>query len=120
MNLLARPGAAPPRGVPVEDFPRPASTEQREMPPALPAESAVMMPSIAAASGGKVPGGIKAATVGTTVYLLPAEHKRVRRLALDLDIPSVHELLLLGLDRLLAEQGQPPLARYSPPRPRKG
>jgi len=67
-----------------------------------------------------VAGGIKAATIGTTVYLLPAEHKRVRRLALDMDAPSVHELLLLGLDRLLAEQGQPPIARYSQPRPKKG
>jgi hypothetical protein len=58
--------------------------------------------------------------VGTTVYLLPHEHKRVRRLALDLDVPSVHELLLLGLDRLLADRGEPPVQRYSPPRPRKG
>jgi hypothetical protein len=67
-----------------------------------------------------VAGGIKAATIGTTVYLLPAEHKRVRRLALDMDAPSVHELLLLGLDRLLVERGQPPIARYSQPRPKKG
>ena len=57
--------------------------------------------------------------MGTTVYLLPREHKRVRRLALDMDVPSVHELLLLGLDRLLAEQGGPPIERYSQPRPRK-
>ena len=65
-------------------------------------------------------GGIKSATVGTTVYLLPREHKRVRRLALDMDVPSVHELLLIGLDRLLAERGEPPIERYSPPRPKKG
>ena len=39
--------------------------------------------------------GIKAATIGTTLYLLPAEHKRVRRFALDMDVPTVHELLLL-------------------------
>ncbi|CAA9322926.1 MAG: hypothetical protein AVDCRST_MAG40-1551, partial [uncultured Gemmatimonadaceae bacterium] len=67
--------------------------------------------------GGK--NGIKAATMGTTVYLLPREHKRVRRLALDMDVPSVHELLLLGLDRLLAERGEPSIERYSQPRPRK-
>ncbi len=65
-------------------------------------------------------GGIKNATVGTTLYLLPREHKRVRRLALDMDVPSVHELLLMGLDRLLAERGDPPIERYSPPRPKKG
>jgi len=68
----------------------------------------------------RAPGGIKAATIGTTLYLLPAEHKRVRRLALDMDVPTVHELLLLGLDRLLAEQGEPPVERYSLPRPKKG
>ncbi len=54
------------------------------------------------------------------MYLLPKEHKRVRRLALDMDVPSVHELLLMGLDRLLAEWGEPPIERYSPPRPKKG
>ena len=57
---------------------------------------------------------------GKTVYLLPSEYKRVRRLALELDVASMHELLLLGLDRLLAEQGEPPLVRYSLPRPKKG
>ena len=109
-NLLARPGAAPARSVPIEDFPRPA--------PAAPAGA----PSTSAPPGHaeRTPGGIKAATIGTTVYLLPSEHKRVRRLALDLDVASVHELLLLGLDKLLAEQGEPPLVRYSPPRPKKG
>lgn len=65
-------------------------------------------------------GGIKAATIGTTVYLLPEEHKRVKRLALDLDIPSVHELILMGLDRLLEERGERRLERYSQPRPKKG
>jgi hypothetical protein len=68
----------------------------------------------------RAPGGIKEATVGLTVYLLPREHKRVRRLALDMDVPSVHELLLLGLDRLLTERGERPIERYSPPRPVKG
>lgn len=111
-NLLARPGAAPARGVPVEDFPRQIANGQPG-----PLEIAAAPRPVAAE---RVPGGIKAATIGTTVYLLPTEHKRVRRLALDLDIASVHELLLLGLDRLLDERGEPPLARYSLPRPKKG
>ena len=115
-NLLARPGGAPLRSVPVEDFPRSPPVKQPETSPALP----VMPSAPAITSTEKPPGGIKAATVGTTVYLLPSEHKRVRRLALDLDVPSVHELLLLGLDRLLAERGDPPLARYSLPRAKKG
>jgi hypothetical protein len=108
-GLLARPGAAPARTTPLEDLPRPALVP----PPSTPA-------SEASGPQGRPGGGIKAATVGTTVYLLPREHKRVRRLALDLDIPSVHELLLTGLDRLLAERGELPVERYSPPRPRKG
>ena len=77
------------------------------------------MPAAAPGPQERAAGGIKAATIGTTVYLLPREHKRVRRLALDLDVPSVHELLLTGLDRLLAENREPPLERYSPPRPKK-
>lgn len=106
-GLLARPGGAPARTTAVEDLPRPLPPPRTEGPakPTSPEEKS---------------GGIKASTIGTTVYLLPKQHKRVRRLALELDVPSVHELLLLGLDRLLAEQGEPPIERYSPPRPRKG
>jgi len=107
-GLLARPGAAPARTTPVEDLPRP-----------VPTPSPVTSATAIGAPQGRVGGGIKAATVGTTVYLLPREHKRVRRLALDLDVPSVHELLLTGLDRLLAERGESPIERYSPPRPKK-
>ena len=108
-NLLARPGGAPVRTTPVEDLPRIPSRDQPELGPTAPPlakEDAT--------------GGIKKVTIGTTLYLLPREHKRIRRLALDLDVPSVHELILLGLDRLLAERGQPPVERYSPPRPKKG
>ncbi len=106
-GLLARPGAAPARTTPVEDLPRPPSPPTTMPAPEPPAEQG---------RGG----GIKSATVVTTVYLLPKEHKRVRRLALDMDVPSVHELLLMGLDRLLAERGEPSIERYSPPRPKKG
>jgi hypothetical protein len=96
-GLLARAGGAPARATPIEDLPRPA---------------------VAAAD--ERTGGIKQATIGTTVYLLPDEHKRLKRLALDLDLPTVHELLLTGIDRLLRERGEPPLVRYSAPRARKG
>jgi hypothetical protein len=108
LNLLAKPGSAPGRSTPVEDYPRDVHI------------TAVQLGS----EGGEAvraprPGGIKAATVGTTVYLLPSEHKRVKRLALDLDVASVHELLLLGLDKLFAEQGGAPIARYAQPRVKK-
>jgi hypothetical protein len=109
MNLLARPGSAPARSTPLEDLPR-SELEPMAVTSAPPTSDPSARPT----------GGIKLATVGTTLYLLPREHKRVRRLALDLDVPSVHELLLLGLDRLLAERGEPPIERYSPPRPKKG
>lgn len=115
INLLARPGAAPAHSVPVEDFPRP----ERDRAVTAPSPAPQRKPG-AEQHAGRGAGGIKAATIGTTVYLLPTEHKRVRRLALDLDAASVHELLLLGLDRLLAERGEPPLVRYSLPRPKKG
>lgn len=95
------------RTTPVEDLPRADLSGKPEANPP-------------ASITGDALGGIKKVTVGTTLYLLPGEHKRVRRLALDLDVPSVHELILLGLDRLLADHGQPPIQRYSPPRPRKG
>ena len=97
-NLLAKPGGAPPRSAAIEDLPR------RAEPPAE--------------SDGPSSGGIKGRTVGTTLYLLPTESRRLKRLALDLDI-SVHELVLRGLDRMLAEQGQAPVVRYSSPKPRK-
>jgi hypothetical protein len=109
LNLLAKPGSAPVRSTPVEDYPRGAHVAAIRAEPG--GREAVRNPH---------PGGIKAATVGTTVYLLPSEHKRVKRLALDLDVASVHELLLLGLDKLLAEEGSPPIARYAQPRPKKG
>ena len=97
-GLLAKPGAAPTRSAAIEDLPRP------------PAQ--VVAP---VADGG---GGLKANTVGTTLYLLPSESKRLRRLAIDLDL-SFHELMLNGLDRMLAEHGEPPVKRYVPVTPRK-
>ena len=119
-NLLAKPGSAPTRSTPIEDYPRAQVS---------PATSTLAGNELRAATveggaetshlGAKAPGGIKAATVGTTVYLLPSQHKRVKRLALDLDVASVHELLLLGLDRLLKEKGEPPILRYSQPRSTK-
>lgn len=97
-DVFARPGAAPSRGRAVEDLPREATTGA----PAVPGET----------------GGLKANTVGTTLYLLPDESKRLKHLGIDLG-KSVHELILTGLDRILEEQGQPPLRRYVPAVSRK-
>jgi DNA (cytosine-5)-methyltransferase 1 len=66
----------------------------------------------AGASEGKpIRPGIKGATRSTTVYLLPDELRRLKKLAVDLDV-SLHDLVLRGLDRVLAEAGQRPLTRY--------
>lgn len=97
VGLLARPGGAPERGTPVEALPTNTATTG----------------AIASA------GGLKAATVGTTLYLLPEESRRLRHLAVDLG-SSVHDLLLQGLDHILAEHGQPPLKRYQPANGKKG
>jgi hypothetical protein len=37
-----------------------------------------------------------------------------------MDVPSVHELLMMGLDRLLAERGEPPIERYTRRGQRRG
>ncbi len=97
-DVFARPGAAPARGRAVEDFPR---DQPRPMHPAEDAS-----------------GGLKSSTVGTTLYLLPEESRRLRHLAVDLG-SSLHDLMLIGLDRILHENGQPPLRRYEPAKPRK-
>ncbi len=57
--------------------------------------------------------GIKGATRAATLYLLPDEQRRLKRLAVDLDL-SLHELVMTALDRLLADHGQPPVRRYAP------
>lgn len=97
-DVFARPGAAPSRGRAVEDLPREA-------------------PAGAPAVSGEA-GGLKASTIGTTLYLLPEESRRLKHLAVDLGL-SVHELMLTGLDRILEEHGQPPLRRYVPAVSRK-
>ena len=95
-GLLAKPGSAPARSAAIEDLPR-ASAQ-----------------TVAVSESG----GLKASTVGTTLYLLPSESKRLRRLAIDLDL-SLHEMMLNGLDRLLAENGEHPVRRYVPASPKK-
>jgi DNA (cytosine-5)-methyltransferase 1 len=68
-----------------------------------------LVPEAAAVSAPRP--GIKGATRSTTLYLLPPELQRLRRLAVDLDV-SLHDLMLRGLDRVLAEHGQRPIERY--------
>lgn len=138
-TLFAKPGAAQARTTEIEDLPRsveaPAEVvvEDRpkpepEPPPPAPetkpepvAEAKVepVAETKPAAYSEQKPGkGIKAKTEGTTLYLLPDEAQRMRRLALDQRI-SLHDLILDGLDAILAKHGQRPINRYSKPRPKK-
>lgn len=121
-GLLARPGSAPARTTELQDLPRtvaePAPAVERSSVTNLPLKPAALAaePEPAERSGAQ---GIKAATRGNTLYLLHGEHKRLRRLAADWDT-SVHDMMLDGLDLLLAQRGEAPLERYSPPKTKKG
>jgi len=128
-GLLARPGGAPARSTEIEDLPR--SIEQPALPspppavveapstPAMkaPAEPAAPRQEIEEAPSGAGK-GIKGATMGTTLYLLPDEAYRLKRLALDLRV-SLHDLMLDGLDLILSKHGADPLTRYTPQKPKK-
>ncbi len=56
-------------------------------------------------------GGVKASTVATTLYLMPADHRRLRVLAIERNA-SMQTLLLDALDLLMADVGQPPVERW--------
>jgi hypothetical protein len=56
-------------------------------------------------------GGVKASTVATTLYLMPADHRRLRVLAIERNA-SMQTLLLDAIDMLMAEAGQGPVERW--------
>lgn len=56
-------------------------------------------------------GGVKASTVATTLYLMPADHKRLRVLAIERSV-SMQTLLLDAIDMLMADAGQGPVERW--------
>jgi hypothetical protein len=56
-------------------------------------------------------GGVKAATVATTLYLMPADHRRLRVLAIERNA-SMQTLLLDAIDMLMADAGQSPVERW--------
>jgi hypothetical protein len=83
----AAPGAAP----------RPAFIHEQATDPA---------PTLAEAKG-----GVKAATVATTLYLMPTDHKRLRVMAIERNA-SMQTLLLDALDLLMAADGKPLVERW--------
>ncbi len=59
-----------------------------------------------------VPGGIKKSTVATTAYFLPEEAARLHGVAAEMGV-SLHEMVIIALDGVLARRGEQPVRRYS-------
>ena len=96
-DVLATPGAAP----------RPAFLhEQEELAAASPP------PSNAAPSG-----GLKERAAATTLYLMPSDHRRLRKLAIDRDV-SMQTLLLDAIDLLMVQENEAPVERWETRRKR--
>ena len=56
-------------------------------------------------------GGLKDRAAATTLYLMPGDHRRLRKLAIDRDV-SMQTLLLDAIDLLMRREGQPPVERW--------
>jgi hypothetical protein len=63
------------------------------------------------------PGGLKERAAATTLYLMPADHRRLRVLAIDRGV-SMQTLILDALDLLMAREGQGPVERWETRRKR--
>ena len=62
-------------------------------------------------------GGLKERAAATTLYLMPADHRRLRVLAIDRGV-SMQTLILDALDLLMARDGQAPVERWETRRKR--
>lgn len=56
-------------------------------------------------------GGLKERATATTLYLMPTDHRRLRKLAIDRDV-SMQTLILDALDLLMEREGQGPVERW--------
>jgi hypothetical protein len=55
--------------------------------------------------------GVKESTIATTFYLLPDDHRRLRRLAADRGV-AAQQIMMDALDTLFARAGEPPVTRW--------
>jgi len=62
-------------------------------------------------------GGLKERATATTLYLMPADHRRLRKLAIDRDV-SMQTLILDAIDLLMAQAGEAPVERWETRRKR--
>jgi Antitoxin-like ribbon-helix-helix len=58
---------------------------------------------------------LKTKAIATTLYLLPEDHRRLRRLAADREV-AAQTLLLDAIDMLFVKNGQGPVQRWEPRR----
>lgn len=63
-------------------------------------------------------GDLKSRASATTLYLMPDDHKRLRKLALDKGV-SFQTMMLDALDTLLAQEGEAPVERWDTRRKRR-
>jgi hypothetical protein len=63
------------------------------------------------------PGGLKERATATTLYLMPADHRRLRKLAIDRDV-SMQTLILDAIDLLMEREGQGAVERWETRRKR--
>lgn len=104
-TLVAKPGA----GRPPEAF---HETQAVSLPPmAAPGspETIIAPPSMRQAAD------LKTKAIATTLYLLPEDHRRLRRLAADREV-AAQTLLLDAIDMLFAKEGEGPVQRWEPRR----
>ena len=59
--------------------------------------------------------GLKEQAVNMSIYILPADHRRLRILAAQ-EETSIQALVLDGIDTVLRQRGQEPVARWEPRR----
>src|SRR3954468_1522389 len=62
-------------------------------------------------------GGLKDRATATTLYLMPSDHRRLRKLAIDRDV-SMQTLILDAIDLLMAQAGEAPVERWETRRKR--
>ena len=88
--VRASPGAGKPQAA-FHEVPSPTAS-----PPPDPPERAV---------------GLKEKAINMSIYLLPDDHRRLRRLAVDED-SSIQSLVLDGIDHVLSQRGQGVVTRW--------
>ena len=99
---LAKPGAGK---VQPAFHERPAAIVRAELEPEQPSPAAKV--------------GLKDKAVATTLYLLPKDHRRLRRMAIDRNA-SFQTLMLDAIDLLLSREGEGPVERWGTRRKARG